>query len=204
MQINIALEHTVYEPEKMPSIQAPQVALAGRSNVGKSSLINSLGRGRLARVSSHPGKTRSVNFYHLPNMGLYLVDLPGYGYAVRSKSERKIWPLLVERCLQRNPHLTQAVVLLDSRIPPQNLDQQLMEYLSQKGLDILPILTKSDKTKMSQRNRIQKNWQRLLDLPEPPLLFSAKTGAGQEALWDLLHQAQSEQAGNDASRDERD
>jgi GTP-binding protein len=79
-----------------------------------------------------------------------------------------------------------------------------MEYLGQKGLDILPILTKSDKTKMSQRNRIQKNWQRLLDLPEPPLLFSAKTGAGQEALWDLLHQVQSEQAVNGASSGESD
>jgi GTP-binding protein len=189
MQINIVLEHTVYDPEKMPRIDAPQIALAGRSNVGKSSLINSLGRGRLAKVSSHPGKTRSVNFYHLPNMGLYLVDLPGYGYASRSKREREVWPLLVERCLQRNPHLARAVVLLDSRIPPQDLDLQLTEYLSQKGLDILPILTKTDKTKMGQRGRAQKNWQRLLGLPEPPSLFSAKTGLGREVIWGMLQQA---------------
>jgi len=201
MQINIVLEHTVYDPEKMPRIQTPQIALAGRSNVGKSSLINSLGRGRLAKVSSHPGKTRSVNFYHLPNMDLYLVDLPGYGYAARSKREREIWPLLVERCLQRNPHLTRAVVLLDSRIPPQNLDLQLMDYLSQKGLDILPILTKTDKTKMGQRNKIQKSWQRLLGLSEPPLLYSAKTGTGQEDLWKMLQQTQPEHAGNEASTD---
>jgi GTP-binding protein len=192
MQINISLEHTVYEPDKMPRIQAPQIALAGRSNVGKSSLINSLGGGRLAKVSSHPGKTRSVNFYHLPNMGLYLVDLPGYGYAARSKKERRIWPLLVESCLRKNPFLTRAIVLLDSRIPPQALDTQLMDYLGQKGLDILPILTKTDKTKMGQRSRIQKSWQRLLDLSEPPLLFSAKTGLGQDALWAMLRRAHEE------------
>jgi len=189
MQINICLEHTVYDPKKMPRIQAPQIALAGRSNVGKSSLINCLGQGRLAKVSSHPGKTRSVNFYHLPRSGLYLVDLPGYGYAARSKRERDIWPLLVESCLRNNPQLTRAVVLLDCRIPPQALDTQLSEYLTQKGLDILPILTKSDKTKMGQRSRIQKNWQNLLHLPEPPLLFSAKTGMGRDKLWEMLHLA---------------
>ncbi len=189
MQINISLEHTVYEPDQMPRIETPQIALAGRSNVGKSSLINSLGRGRLAKVSQNPGKTRSVNFYHLPAMGLYLVDLPGYGYAARSKREREMWPLLVESCLQRNPLLTRAIVLLDSRIPPQALDTQLTEYLSQKGLDILPILTKTDKTKMGQRSRIQRTWQRLLDLSEPPLLFSATKGTGREALWDMLRRA---------------
>ena len=189
MQINIVLEHTIYDPDKMPRIDAPQIALAGRSNVGKSSLINSLGRGRLAKVSSNPGKTRSVNFYNLPNMGLYLVDLPGYGYAARSKQERRMWPLLVESCLQKNPHLTRAIVLLDSRIPPQTLDTQLTEYLREKGLDILPILTKTDKTKMGQRSRIQKTWQQLLGLSEPPLLFSAKTGTGRDALWEMLQAA---------------
>ena len=189
MQINIALEYTVYDPEKMPRIQTPQIALAGRSNVGKSSMINSLGRGRLAKVSSHPGKTRSVNFYHLSDMGLYLVDLPGYGYAARSKRERDVWPLLVEGCLQKNPLLHQVIMVLDSRIPPQSLDTQLAEYLEQKGLDILPILTKTDKAKMSQRSRIQKTWQRLLDLSEPPLLFSAKTGLGKETLWRMIRQA---------------
>lgn len=188
MQINIQLEHTIYVPEQMPRIGAPQVAFAGRSNVGKSSLLNSLGRGRLAKVSSQPGKTRSINFYHLPGHNLYLVDLPGYGYAARSKQERAQWSRLVESYLRHNPELTLVVVLLDCRIEPQPLDRQLIEYLQERGLGILPILTKADKAKMSQRNKILKKWQQILYSQEPPILFSAKSGLGRDKLWkELLH-----------------
>lgn len=187
MQTQMELQHTIYDPKEMPGLAVPQVALAGRSNVGKSSLINCLaGKKKLAKISSTPGKTRSINFYFLPKQGFYLVDLPGYGYAARSKKEQQVWKELISRYFESNPSLRGVVVLLDSRLEPQALDLQLISFIRERSLELLPVLTKADKGTMSQRTRVQNIWKDLLAPSRPPVLFSAQTGRGKEALWSLL------------------
>jgi GTP-binding protein len=159
---------------------APQFVIAGRSNVGKSSLINTLAnRKSLAKTSSTPGKTRSINLYWMPALGGYLVDLPGYGYAKRSKSERELWARLVDRYFQLNlPQVRGVMVLIDSRLQPQQIDLELVNSLKARQIPILPVLTKVDKTKMGWRMKIQRIWKDLAAVPALPLLFSAKSGYG--------------------------
>lgn len=189
MQTQMVLEHTIYDPKDMPSLDSPQIALAGRSNVGKSSLINCLsGKKKLAKISSTPGKTRSINFYFLPKQGFYLVDLPGYGYAARSKKEQRLWQELISRYFASNPALKGVVVLLDSRLEPQALDLQLISFIREQNLGLLPVLTKADKGKMSQRTRVQNMWHDLLAPSRAPILFSAQTGRGKDAFWSLLQE----------------
>jgi len=190
MQTQMLLEHTIYDPKDMPSLDSPQIALAGRSNVGKSSLINCLsGKKKLAKISSTPGKTRSINFYFLSKQGFYLVDLPGYGYAARSKKEQRLWQELISRYFASNPALKGVVVLLDSRLEPQALDLQLLSFIREQNLLLLPVLTKADKGKMSQRTRVQNMWRDLLAPSQAPILFSAQTGRGKDAFWSLLQEA---------------
>lgn len=119
MPSTVILEKTIYTIDQLIEMPLPQLALAGRSNVGKSSLLNRLsGRKNLAKISSTPGKTRSLNFYKVSPEDFYLVDLPGYGYARCSKSERDKWAKLIARYLQNNSWLIGVVALLDSRLPP--------------------------------------------------------------------------------------
>jgi GTP-binding protein len=180
----LVLETTAYTLQQIPDLDTPQVALAGRSNVGKSSLINCLsGRKGLAKVSSTPGKTRSVNCYRVEGANLYLVDLPGYGYARISKAERQKWGKLVDAYMRENRALRAVGVLIDSRHPPQRLDLELTGYLRDLDVPIIPVLTKADKCKQAQLSARQKEWVNLLGLSKPPVLFSAKTGQGREQLW---------------------
>jgi GTP-binding protein len=180
----IVLEKTVYEPDDMQRVESGQIVLAGRSNVGKSSLINALaGRRNLARTSSTPGKTRSVNFYRVSEPEFYLVDLPGYGYAKRSKRERDKWARLVERYFRANDPVLGVVMVLDSRLQPQSRDLELLAYLGGTRRSIVPVLTKSDKCKMSQRTKVQRAWREILDPARPPLLCSAATGRSISELW---------------------
>lgn len=168
---------------------APQLALAGRSNVGKSSLLNALARRRqLAKVSSTPGKTRSVNLFRAAPEGFFVTDLPGYGYARRGKEERRAWGELIGDYLTATPQLKAVVVLLDCRLPPQQADKDMVGFARAHGLPVLAVLTKADKCNQREREIRRKEWALFLR-GVAPLPVSAKTGMGMTRLWDMLREA---------------
>ncbi len=188
MQPKLILENTAYTLEQLQGLRVPQIALAGRSNVGKSSLVNALaGCKGLAKTSSTPGKTRSINFYRVDPDSYYVVDLPGYGYARCSKVEREKWARMIKTYLTQTPAVCGIAVLLDSRLSPQKLDQELVAFAAHAGIPILPVLTKADKCKQQERAKRQREWRELLG-GITPLLFSSKTGMGKEQLWQALSQ----------------
>jgi GTP-binding protein len=187
MPSTVVLEKTVYTIDQLGEMPLPQLALAGRSNVGKSSLLNKLtGRKNLAKISSTPGKTRSLNFYRVSPENFYLVDLPGYGYARCSKTEREKWANLISKYLQNNSRLFGVVALLDSRIPPQALDIDLINYIKSLNIDVFPVLTKADKCKQPVRRATQSAWQRLLGIQTPPMLISSHSGMNIDKLWQFF------------------
>lgn len=187
MPSTVILEKTIYTIDQLGEMPLPQLALAGRSNVGKSSLLNRLtGRKNLAKTSSTPGKTRSLNFYKVNPEEFYLVDLPGYGYARCSKAERDKWAALITRYLRGNTRLFGVVALLDSRLPPQALDIDLIGYIQGEGIEVFPVLTKADKCKQPVRHANQAAWQRLLGTPVPPLLISSQSGMNIDKLWQFF------------------
>lgn len=169
----------------------PQVAFSGRSNVGKSSLINTLlrrTRNKLAHVSATPGKTQALNFYRV-NDDFFLVDLPGYGYARVPESKRDAWAGLIEWYLGESGKVKGVVHLVDSRHPPTKHDHRMVEYLSELGVPTLVVLTKIDKLKRSERARALPRASEALGLLEEQLLqFSAKTGEGRETLLEALEE----------------
>lgn len=184
MTSSLTLEKTIYTLDQLVEMPLPQLALAGRSNVGKSSLLNKLAsRKKLAKTSSTPGKTRSLNFYRVNPESFYLVDLPGYGYARCSKAERNKWAMLITKYLQNNPYLFAVIALFDSRLSPQALDRELVAYMQDQGLKIMPILTKADKCKQHLRQANQHAWQEILQTPTLPLLTSSQTGMNIDKLW---------------------
>ena len=141
------------KPSQYPEEGAPEIAFAGRSNVGKSSLINLLlNRRKLAKVSSTPGKTRTINFYNV-NGEFRLVDLPGYGYAKVSKSESADWGKMMEDYLSKRQGLKKVIQLVDSRHAPTTQDKQMYDYLRYYGLDGIVVATKSDKLSGSELSR---------------------------------------------------
>ena len=156
----------------------PEVAFVGRSNVGKSSLINRvLGRKGLARVSQTPGKTTLLNVYRLP--AFYLVDLPGYGFAKASKTERAAYRRLLERYLRERTSLAGVVWLLDIRHEPSTDDAAFGELLAATGVPTLPVLTKGDKLTQGARTKRARELGRALGAgAEPPLVTSSSTGLG--------------------------
>ncbi|WP_298997368.1 ribosome biogenesis GTP-binding protein YihA/YsxC [uncultured Desulfovibrio sp.] len=181
----LTLETTAYTLEQLISLPVAQIALAGRSNVGKSSLINALaGRKKLAKVSSTPGKTRSVNYYHVTPHDFYLVDLPGYGYARASHTEREKWARLLERYLVECTSLKALALLLDSRLEPQKLDKNLASFARTNGLNIVPVLTKADKCSQRERANRQNEWQELLGTR--PIVTSSSNRYGIDNLWRAL------------------
>lgn len=187
MPHNVALEKTVYMSDQLADMPLPQLALAGRSNVGKSSLLNGLaGRKSLAKTSSTPGKTRSLNFYRVSPENFYLVDLPGYGYARCSKTEREKWARLIDAYLRDNARLFGVVALLDSRHPPQTSDKELVAYIQSRGIPVFPVLTKADKCKQQLRRAHQAEWQCLLQSDGPPILVSSHTGMNMDKLWQFF------------------
>ena len=169
----------------------PQVAFSGRSNVGKSSLINVLlkrTRKKLAHVSGTPGKTRSLNFY-LVNDRFFLVDLPGFGFARVSSRVRRSWKVLVENYLVGEPKLRGVVHLVDARHDPTIADLEMVEFLAEKGLPTLVVLTKMDKLKRMARERTVTVAVERLNIDEDQVLaFSSKTGEGREELLTALDQ----------------
>ena len=167
----------------------PQVAFSGRSNVGKSSLINVLlrrTRKKLAHVSATPGKTRSLNFY-LVNDRFFLVDLPGFGFAKASSRVRQSWKTLVEEYLVGEPKLQGVVHLVDARHDPTIIDLEMVEFLAARGLPTLVVLTKIDKLKRTARERTVATAVERLNIDEDQVLScSSKTGEGREELLTAL------------------
>jgi len=167
----------------------PQVAFSGRSNVGKSSLINVLlrrTRKKLARVSATPGKTQSLNFY-LVNGLFFLVDLPGFGFARVSSRVRQSWKALVEDYLVGEPKLRGVVHLVDARHDPTNTDLEMVEFLATRGVPTLVVLTKMDKLKRMARESAVATAVERLSIDEDQVLgFSSKTGEGREELLTAL------------------
>ena len=181
----LELETTAYTFDQLMHQDSPQLALAGRSNVGKSSLVNALAqRRKLAKVSSTPGKTRSINYYKVSPWGFYLVDLPGYGYARANHAEREKWGKLLERYLRDCPSLKGLVLLLDSRLPPQTLDINLVEYAQGIGLAIIPVLTKADKCRQRELNARIAEWTKLTR--KKPVVTSSSQRRGMVALWNTM------------------
>jgi GTP-binding protein len=187
MPSTVILEKTIYTIDQLEEMPLPQLALAGRSNVGKSSLLNKLtGRKNLAKISSTPGKTRSLNFYKVSPEEFYLVDLPGYGYARCSKAERDKWAALINKYLRGNARLFGVVALLDSRLTPQVLDIDLITFIRAQGIEVFPVMTKADKCKQPVRSANQAAWQRLLGSEKPPLLTSSHSGMNIDKLWQFF------------------
>ncbi len=187
MPSTVILEKTIYTIDQLGEMPLPQLALAGRSNVGKSSLLNKLtGRKSLAKTSCTTGKTRSLNFYRVSPEEFYLVDLPGYGYARCSKSERDKWAALITRYLRDNARLFGVIALLDSRLPPQALDIDLITYIKSQGIEVFPVMTKADKCKQPVRHANQAAWQRLLGTEKPPMLISSHSGMNIDKLWQFF------------------
>jgi len=170
--------------KSLPKNRFPEIAFAGRSNVGKSSLINSLlGRHRLAKTSSTPGKTRTLNFF-LINRTFHFVDLPGYGYARVSKEQRHGWQTLVEPYLLDRSSLRGVVQLIDIRHEPMKGDRELLEWLGFHDIPALIALTKADKLPRGKAMASFLKARQILDVDESRLvMFSAKTHQGRDPIW---------------------
>ena len=165
-----------------PSSEEPEYAFIGRSNVGKSSLINTLTQRKgLAKTSDTPGKTQCMNFF-LINENWNLVDLPGYGYAKTSKSNREVWTKFTKEYLSKRPQLRNTFILIDARIPPQQIDLDFINWMGEKGVPFSIVFTKNDKPKKTLAN-IEKFKATLMEYwDELPLIFitSSVTNAGRE------------------------
>lgn len=193
MKINFQkseLSLTAGLPSQFPKDGLPQLAFSGRSNVGKSSLINTLiGRKSLARVSSSPGKTITVNFY-LVDSAFYLVDLPGYGFAKRPAEDQKRWSSLTDGYFtkRQDDALKCVIQLIDCKVGPTKDDLAMLEYMNASSLEYVIVLSKSDKPNKAERN---KTLEVLKNCPSvgsdvPVILFSSQTGEGKDALRDLI------------------
>ncbi|MFH1279737.1 MAG: ribosome biogenesis GTP-binding protein YihA/YsxC [Candidatus Eisenbacteria bacterium] len=180
--LSLEYERSVTKLGDLPRPHHPEVALLGRSNVGKSSLLNVLGgRKDLARTSRTPGRTRAINYYRGDR--LYLVDLPGYGFADVPDSVRRAWGALVEGYLQKRESLAAGLLVLDLRRVPNEMDRIMSRWLVDREIPWLAVLTKSDKLKRGEiRGAVDRITETLELRPEQILLFSAKTGAGREPL----------------------
>ncbi len=174
----------------LPDTGQAEIAFAGRSNVGKSSLINGLlNRKSLARTSSVPGKTQTLNFYHV-NDGFYLVDLPGYGYAAANLQAKAQWGKMIERYLTSSPHLKAVFLLVDIRHDPTKDDKMMAEWIIASGREPVVIATKLDKIKRSQIQKQLSAVRKGLGLSaETPLIpFSAQTRQGRDEIWKIIEE----------------
>ena len=173
---------------KLPENQFPEVAFAGKSNVGKSSLINGLlNRKSLARTSSSPGKTQTINFYNI-NKNLYFVDLPGYGYAKVSQEIRNKWGKMIEKYLHTSNQLKAVFLLIDIRHAPGENDKTMYDWIIANGYQPVIIATKLDKIKRSQKDKNIKIIKEKLGVgPETKIIpFSAVSKQGKEEIWDFI------------------
>ncbi|HXX27149.1 MAG TPA: ribosome biogenesis GTP-binding protein YihA/YsxC [Terriglobales bacterium] len=201
MRILSRLTMAATEVRHFPVPTLPEIAFLGRSNVGKSSVINSLVGKKLARTSSIPGRTRSINFFELrwpgqPRAELVFTDLPGYGYARLPREISARWPEFIEPYLKRRPCLVLCVALVDVTVPPQESDRHLLEFLASIERPFVILGTKSDRLSGNSLSQALKSLGR--EFPQAKILpYSARTGAGRDELWReirhaaLLHQTHS-------------
>lgn len=196
---NVSLDIVCGITSRLPETGQPEFAFAGKSNVGKSSLINALmNRKAYARTSSQPGKTQTINFYHI-NDAFYYVDLPGYGYAKVSEEVKAKWGKMIERYLHLSKQLRYVFLLVDIRHDPSANDRQMYEWIVEQGFSPVVIATKLDKIKRSQIAKQVKAVRTGLGMKKDGILipFSAETKAGREEIWELIDQAISEYDGED-------
>ena len=190
----VDLETVCGVTSRLPENTLPEFAFAGKSNVGKSSLINALmNRKAYARTSSQPGKTQTINFYNI-NKALYYVDLPGYGYAKVSLEAKAKWGKMIERYLQKSAMLKMVFLLVDIRHEPSANDKMMYDWVVSNGYHPVIIATKLDKLKRSQVPKAVKVIRTGLRMEKEDILipFSAETKQGREEIWELIEQAAQE------------
>jgi len=186
---NVSLTVSAVKPEQYPHTDFPDLAFAGRSNVGKSSFINKvLLRKSLARTSSKPGKTATINFFNIDDC-INFVDLPGYGYARVSKEEKKKWATMIETYLNTRETLSQVILLVDSRHEPTNDDEIMLNFIRAVCDRVVIVASKIDKLKASERNDALMRIIRKLKLSGDDIIipFSAVTGEGADMFWDYVN-----------------
>ncbi|MCZ8536198.1 MULTISPECIES: ribosome biogenesis GTP-binding protein YihA/YsxC [Paenisporosarcina] len=182
---NVELVISAVRPEQYPEDGFPEFALAGRSNVGKSSFINKMiGRKSMARISSKPGKTQTLNFYKIEEQ-LFFVDVPGYGYAKVSKSEREAWGKMIETYITSRELLKAVIQIVDLRHPPSDDDCMMYDFLKYHNIPCIVIATKADKIPKGKWEKHKKMVREELDMEahDTMILFSSETGLGFDAAW---------------------
>ena len=185
---NVSLDAVAVKPAQYPTDGKLEVAFAGKSNVGKSSLINSMVyRKAIARTSQNPGKTRTINFYNVED-ALYFVDLPGYGYAKAPKTEIAKWGKMIENYLLKREELRAIILLIDIRHEPGENDKMMYDWLRHYGYKIIIVATKSDKLKRSQLPKHISMLRKSLNLDKDDILipFSSETKDGRDELWGVI------------------
>ncbi len=187
---NADIAVSAVRPAQYPSKQIPEVALAGRSNVGKSSFLNKImNRKKLARTSATPGKTAQINFYNIDDC-IHIVDLPGYGYAAVSKQEKKKWGAMIEEYLSTRQQLRHTILLVDSRHKPTADDIGMAEWIRYNHGYLIVFATKTDKL---SKKKVQENLEviyNVLEMTDEDILipFSAESGEGKEDAWEIISQ----------------
>lgn len=187
---NVSLETVIGVTSQIPENQKMEIAFAGKSNVGKSSLINALmNRKSLARTSAQPGKTQTINFYNI-NDEMYFVDLPGYGYAKVSQAEKEKWGKMIEKYLHNSKVLQAVFLLIDIRHEPSANDKQMYDWIMSNGFHPIIIATKLDKIKRSQIQKQVKLIKQGLGVDADTIIipFSSETKQGREETYDLIDQ----------------
>lgn len=182
---NVEMVISAVRPEQYPEDGLPEFALAGRSNVGKSSFINRMiGRKSMARISSKPGKTQTLNFYKIEEQ-LFFVDVPGYGYAKVSKSEREAWGKMIERYITGREELKAVVQIVDLRHPPTADDCMMYDFLKHYNIPCIIIATKADKIPKGKWDKHKKIVKETLNMDknDPLIVFSSEKGLGFEEAW---------------------
>lgn len=198
MKIHCKFLTSAADAAQFPTPGAPEIAFLGRSNVGKSSLLNSLAGDKIAHVSSTPGRTRTINFFEIYlrakaiEPDLRFVDLPGYGYAKLSKSISAEWPKFIDPYLKERSNLVGCIVLVDSNIPPQPSDRQLVEFLRTAQRNFLVAATKTDRLSGNKLNNSLRTLGRELGVTQV-LAYSAKTGMGRDQLWKAIKELSANQ-----------
>ncbi|KPL60840.1 ribosome biogenesis GTP-binding protein YihA/YsxC [Rossellomorea sp. SC111] len=189
MKVNqVELVISAVRPEQYPGDILPEFALAGRSNVGKSSFINKMiGRKSMARISSKPGKTQTLNFYKIEET-LYYVDVPGYGFAKVSKTEREAWGKMIETYITSREQLRAVILIVDLRHAPTNDDVMMYDFLKHHGLPCIVIATKADKIPKGKWQKHLKVTRETLnmDSEDDLIMFSSETGLGKDKAWDAI------------------
>lgn len=185
---NVSLETVIGVTSSIPDNNMPEIAFAGKSNVGKSSLINALmNRKSLARTSAQPGKTQTINFYNI-NDELYFVDLPGYGYAKVSQQEKEKWGKMIEKYLRQSKVLKAVFLLIDIRHEPSANDKQMYEWILSNGYSPIIIATKLDKINRSQIQKQVKLIKQKLEVEKGTVVipFSAESKQGRDEIYELI------------------